>query len=189
VVVTAWPSARKAGIRQLCTGSLSISTVQAPQSPASHPFLTLKCPSSRKKVRRHCPARGFSENALPLISKLMVARGLAVRREFLPQDAWSCACAMPACREGRHDRACQGGGGAALPAVPWLAGSWKRTVQRDAWSTPSPSGSQHLRHRCCRSAMPPTGRPASTKSGETPHAASVLRAEYRFAAADRPAPA
>src|SRR5258706_542265 len=186
MVMTAWPSARKAGIRQLCTGSPSISTVHAPQSPASQPFLTPKCPSSRKKVRRHCPARGLSENALPLISKIMVAPGPAIRREFLRQDAASCGCVRPACREGRRDRACRGCGVRVLPAVPWLVGSWQRTIEWDAWSMPSPSGSQRLRHRCCRSAEPPNARPASTKSGETLSAASVLPAGYRFAAADRP---
>src|SRR6266568_3523822 len=120
MVVIAWPSARKAEIRQLCTGSPSISTVQAPQSPASQPFLTPKYPSSRKKVRRHCPARGLSENALPLISKLMVAPALAIRREFLRQGAASCACATPACRAGRHGRACREYDAGALPAVLWL---------------------------------------------------------------------
>ena len=42
---------------QLCTGSSSSMTVQAPQSPASHPFLTPNQPSSRRKVRKHCPGR------------------------------------------------------------------------------------------------------------------------------------
>src|SRR5258707_7948382 len=148
MVVMAWPSARKAGITQLCTGSPSISTVQAPQSPASQPFLTPKYPSSRRKVRRHCPARGLSENALPLISKLMVAPGPAVRREFLPQDAASCACARPACREGRHDRAYRGCGAAAPRVVLWLVGSWQRTIEQDASSMPLLSASLRLRHRC-----------------------------------------
>ena len=44
-------------MRQLWTGTPSSQTVQAPQSPASHPFLTPNQPSSRRKVRRHWPAR------------------------------------------------------------------------------------------------------------------------------------
>ncbi len=56
MVVTSRPSARNAGTRQLCTGSPSMSTVQAPQSPASQPFLTPNQPSWRRKVRRHWPA-------------------------------------------------------------------------------------------------------------------------------------
>ena len=40
IVVTSRPSARNAGVMQLCTGSPSSHTVQAPQSPASQPFLT-----------------------------------------------------------------------------------------------------------------------------------------------------
>ena len=40
MVVTARPSARKAGTRQVWTGMPSSQTVQAPQSPASQPFLT-----------------------------------------------------------------------------------------------------------------------------------------------------
>ena len=42
MVVTSRPSARKAGTRQECTGVPSSQTVQAPQSPASQPFLTPK---------------------------------------------------------------------------------------------------------------------------------------------------
>ena len=48
MVVTLRPAARKAGIRQLCTGSPSRWTVQAPQSPASQPFLTPNQPASRR---------------------------------------------------------------------------------------------------------------------------------------------
>ena len=39
MVVTSRPAARKAGIRQECTGVPSSQTVQAPQSPAVAPFL------------------------------------------------------------------------------------------------------------------------------------------------------
>src|ERR1700746_1577930 len=73
MVVIAWPSPRKAGMRQLCTGSPSISTVQAPQSPASQPFFTPKWPRSRRNVRRHCPARGVCERDFTLISNLLRA--------------------------------------------------------------------------------------------------------------------
>ncbi len=66
MVVTSRPSARKAGIRQECTGLPSSQTVQAPQSPASQPFLTPKKPRSRRKVRRHWPGCGSAENRLPL---------------------------------------------------------------------------------------------------------------------------
>ena len=48
-VVTSRPSARKAGTRQLWTGLPSSQTVQAPQSPASHPFFTPNQPRSRRK--------------------------------------------------------------------------------------------------------------------------------------------
>jgi hypothetical protein len=40
IVVTSRSSARNAGVMQLCTGLPWSHTVQAPQSPASHPFLT-----------------------------------------------------------------------------------------------------------------------------------------------------
>ena len=53
-------------MRQLWTGSPSSQTVQAPQSPASQPFLTPNQPSSRRKVRRHWPGRGSAEKRLPL---------------------------------------------------------------------------------------------------------------------------
>jgi hypothetical protein len=43
-VTTVRPAARKAGKMQECTASPSISTEHAPQSPASQPFLTSKCP-------------------------------------------------------------------------------------------------------------------------------------------------
>jgi hypothetical protein len=44
----------------------SSQTVHAPQSPASHPFLTPNQPSSRRKVRKHWPAAGSLVNVLPL---------------------------------------------------------------------------------------------------------------------------
>ena len=55
IVVISRPAARNAGIRQLWNGVPSSQTVQAPQSPASQPFLTPKHPCSRRKVRRHWP--------------------------------------------------------------------------------------------------------------------------------------
>ena len=58
IVVTSRCLARNAGVTQLCTGWPSSSTVQAPQSPASQPFLTPNQPKSRRKVRRHWPGRG-----------------------------------------------------------------------------------------------------------------------------------
>jgi hypothetical protein len=48
------------------TAMNGVQTVHAPQSPASHPFLTPNHPSSRRKVRRHWPGFAFSENVLPL---------------------------------------------------------------------------------------------------------------------------
>ena len=66
IVVTSRPAARKAGMRQLWTGVPSSQTVQAPQSPASQPFLTPNQPCSRRKVRRHWPGAGSAENFLPL---------------------------------------------------------------------------------------------------------------------------
>ena len=54
---------------QLCTGSPSTSTVQAPQSPASHPFFTPNHPSSRRNVRRHCPGRGTAAWLFPFTEK------------------------------------------------------------------------------------------------------------------------
>ncbi len=62
IVVTARPSARKAGVMQLCIGAPSSHTVHAPQSPPSHPFFTPWCPSFRRNVRRHCPGNGSSWN-------------------------------------------------------------------------------------------------------------------------------
>ena len=61
MVVISQPSARNAGKRQLCTGSPLMSTLHAPQSPASQPFFTPNHPSCRKKVRRHWPGRGVAE--------------------------------------------------------------------------------------------------------------------------------
>ena len=46
-VVTSRPSARNAGTRQLWTGLPSSQTVQAPQSPASQPFLHAKPAEAR----------------------------------------------------------------------------------------------------------------------------------------------
>ncbi len=69
MVVTSRPAARNAGIRQECTGVPSSQTVQAPQSPASQPFLTPNTPRSRRKVRRHWPGRGSAENMRPLTVK------------------------------------------------------------------------------------------------------------------------
>ena len=66
VVTFGGPAARKAGIRQECTGVPSSQTVQAPQSPASQPFLTPNTPRSRRKVRRHWPGCGSAENSWPL---------------------------------------------------------------------------------------------------------------------------
>jgi len=60
------PRRRNAGIRQECTGMPSSQTVQAPQSPASQPFLTPNTPRSRRNVRKHCPDAGSAENSLPL---------------------------------------------------------------------------------------------------------------------------
>jgi hypothetical protein len=83
MVVTARSAARKAGTRQLCMGVLSSQTVHAPQSPASHPFLTPKKPSSRTNVRRHWPGWGSAENSLPLtvtfIEPLLPARRESAR--------------------------------------------------------------------------------------------------------------
>ena len=56
IVVTTRPPARNAGTKHECTASPSTQTVQAPQSPASHPFFTPKAPRSRNHVRKHCPA-------------------------------------------------------------------------------------------------------------------------------------
>jgi hypothetical protein len=61
------PSARNAGMRQLWTGLPSSQTVQAPQSPASHPFFTSKHPRPRRKVRKHWPGRGSAVKDLPLM--------------------------------------------------------------------------------------------------------------------------
>ena len=71
MVVTSRPSARKAGVMQLCTGSPSSHTVQAPQSPASQPFLTPWHPSVRTKVRRHWPGLGCSSKDWPLTVYVM----------------------------------------------------------------------------------------------------------------------
>ena len=68
IVVTSRPAARKAGIRQEWTGVPSSQTVQAPQSPASQPFLTPKQPCSRRKVRRHWPGRGLGSAMTTLAS-------------------------------------------------------------------------------------------------------------------------
>ena len=71
IVVTSRPSARKAGIRQLWTGMPSSQTVQAPQSPASQPFLTPNKPWSRRNVLQALARRGSAESLLPLTVKFM----------------------------------------------------------------------------------------------------------------------
>ena len=184
MVVTAWPSARNAGIRQLCTGSPSISTVQAPQSPASQPFLTPKLPSSRRKRAQALPGRGFRES-LPLISKLMAAPEFGAdllrkpQRHVLAPGRFAVNVVVierfgDCCRMAWR----------SSPAPAFLA----TTVYR-----PDGRGRDGQRKTAFapmrRSAAPPSGRPASAKSGETPSAASRLRAEYRSGAADRRATA
>ena len=66
IEVTSRPTARIAGYTQLCTGTPSTCTVQAPQSPVSHPFFTPNQPCSRRNVRRHCPGRGSQPASWPL---------------------------------------------------------------------------------------------------------------------------
>ncbi len=61
MVVILRPSPRKAGTRQEWNGLPSSHTVQAPQSPASQPFLTPNTSRSRRKVRRHWPGFGSAE--------------------------------------------------------------------------------------------------------------------------------
>ena len=73
IVVTSRPSARNAGVMQLCTGSPSSHTVHAPQSPASQPFLTPWWPSERTNVRRHWPGRGSSSKVLPFTVYVMTS--------------------------------------------------------------------------------------------------------------------
>ena len=72
MVVTSRPSARNAGVMQLCTGLPSSHTVHAPQSPASQPFLTPWAPSDRTKVRRHWPGSGSASNVSPFTVYVMV---------------------------------------------------------------------------------------------------------------------
>ena len=67
MVVTLRPRICSADVMQLCTGWPSMYTVQAPQSPASQPFLTPMWPRSRRKVRRHWPGAGAEWNSRPLI--------------------------------------------------------------------------------------------------------------------------
>ena len=177
MVVTAWPSARNAGIRQLCTGSPSSSTVQAPQSPASQPFLTPKWPSSRRKVRRHCPARGLSRNVLPLISKVMVApcREFAAnllgepQRHVLAPDRLAVDVVVVEVVGNLVQRSPR----AARPRLAASANDIRtgRTVDAVTVSTQG-----RRRGRRCRSAAPRSGRPASARSAERPSAASARRA-------------
>ena len=77
MVVTFLPWARKAGIRHEWIGLPSIHTVQAPQSPASQPFLTPKKPRSRRYVRRHWPGAGSAETRLPLTVQFIAMLRLA----------------------------------------------------------------------------------------------------------------
>ena len=74
-----------------------------------------------------------------------------------------------------------------LAQFAWVRASRQTTAEPAAWSMPSPSAQARRRCRGCRSTAPPSGRPASAISGETPNAASAPRAEYRSAATDRPA--
>ena len=66
-VVTSRPSARKAGTRQLWTGLPSSQTVQAPQSPASHPFFTPNQPRSRSKGPQALTGARSAAKDLPLM--------------------------------------------------------------------------------------------------------------------------
>ena len=72
MVVIFLPSPRKAGTRQEWNGLPSTHTVQAPQSPASQPFLTPNTSRSRRKVRRHWPGFGSAEYRRPLTSYLLM---------------------------------------------------------------------------------------------------------------------
>src|ERR1700722_17035741 len=71
MVVTEWPPTLCAGKRQLWIGLPSRQTVQAPQSPASHPFFTPNHPNSRRNVRKHSPGLGAASNTFPLTVKVM----------------------------------------------------------------------------------------------------------------------
>ena len=103
MVVTARSSARKAGNRQLCTGSPSTSTVQAPQSPASQPFFTPKQPS------RAGTCAGIGRDAAWRRDSSVHEKGHGappcrrVRGESLRRIATSRVGARPACRARRRN--------------------------------------------------------------------------------------
>ena len=82
MVVTSRLAARKAGSRQLCTGFPSSQTVQAPQSPASQPFLTPSAPCSRSHVRKHWPGRGSVLTGRPSIMQGALLNVSFMRRTF-----------------------------------------------------------------------------------------------------------
>ena len=177
MVVTAWPSARNAGIRQLCTGSPSSSTVQAPQSPASQPFLTPKWPSSRRNVRRHCPARGALRKLLAVDLEAHGQQALQFGADFLgepqrhvlaPGRLAMDVVVIEVVGDALQDRVAQFARRRALPAKRQSNGPRGRCRHRQ----------RQMRRRCrrCRSTAPPSGRPASARSGETPSAASARRA-------------
>ena len=73
-VVTVCPSSRCAGNRQECTAEPSTSTEQAPQSPASQPFLAAVIPASRSTVRSTWPGRGVTSIGSPsTVMRIVIA--------------------------------------------------------------------------------------------------------------------
>ena len=116
-------------------------TVQAPQSPASQPFLTPKQPSSRRNVRRHWPGRGRTVVAVPLTRKLTAAprRCRQTRRKSRRRIAASLGGATPArhgCR--RNNRPAEWPLRAARAARRARADA-ETTTRPAAASPPSPS--------------------------------------------------
>ena len=173
---------------QLCTGSPSTSTVQAPQSPASHPFFTPNKPSSRRKCagivrgaaerngsfrspRKSC--RAFSGKlAANLFGKLQrhvpAPRRRAVNIVVIMRFGISASsCSRNASRDGRLENDSWTGRG--VDAV---------TVRRE-----------HAAHRerACRSATRPSGRAGSARFAERPYAGAAPKAANRCSEATRPA--
>ena len=101
----------------------------------------------------------------------------AIRRGSLPRAAASYACAILACRERRCGRGRRQCAAKSFRAILCRLGFPRRTIEQAAWSMPLSSAPIRRRWSRCRSVAPPSGRPASAKSGGTPSAASRPRAD------------
>ena len=160
-MVTSRPTARNAGTRQVWTGMPSSQTVQAPQSPGSHPFFT---PTSQgtQEGSQASPGRGSAANVLPLTTKVIARRHGASSERTCPRSNTSTAC-----------------GGAATRARRQIPDGGHRRVDSDRAPPPTAGDRSGLTERGVAAVMvnrksPPLGR-MPTRTADRPRWVSVKR--------------